>query len=74
MLDQSRRAISLVRALTRQQERPVGFGVSALADLPNLQALIHKAQHSVSNVAVAVRIAHTPELRSALVRGDMDIA
>jgi len=73
-LEQSRRAVALVQAFAKQQERPLAIGLSSLADLPRLHALIQRAQRLTAAVSVSIRTACTPELLSALMRGDMDLA
>ncbi len=73
-LEQSRRAFSLVQAFAKQQDRPLAIGLSSLADLPRLHALIQRAQRLTPAVSVSIRTACTPELIPALLRGDMDLA
>jgi len=73
-LEQSHRAVSLVQAFAKQQARPLVIGLSPLADLPRLHTLIQRAQRLTPAVSVSIRTAFTPELISALVRGDMDLA
>ena len=73
-LEQSRRAFSLVQAFAKQQDRPLAIGLSSLADLPRLHALIQRAQRLTPAVSVSIRTAYTPELILALLHGDMDLA
>jgi DNA-binding transcriptional LysR family regulator len=73
-LEQSRRAVSLVQAFAKQQDRQLAIGLSSLADLPRLHTLIQRAQRLTPAVSVSIRTAYTPELILALLRGDMDLA
>jgi DNA-binding transcriptional LysR family regulator len=73
-LERSHRAVSLVQAFAKQQERPLVIGLSPLADLPRFHTLIQRAQRLTPAVSVSTRTAYTPELVSALLRGGMDLA
>ncbi|HVJ05633.1 MAG TPA: LysR family transcriptional regulator [Candidatus Saccharimonadales bacterium] len=73
-LEQSRRAVSLVQAFAKQQERPLVIGLSPLADLPRFHALLRRTQRLTPAVSVSIPRAYTPELILALLRGDMDLA
>jgi len=50
------------------------IGLSPLADLPRFHTLIQRAQRLTPAVSVSIRTAYTPELVSALLRGDMNLA
>lgn len=73
-LEQSRRTVSLVRAMAHRQTTPIVIGLSALADLPSFQSLVNRVQRSSAASAISVRTAYTPELISELLRGDVDVA
>jgi DNA-binding transcriptional LysR family regulator len=73
-LEQGHRAVSLVRALAKREERSLSIGFSTLADLPSFHALLERAQRSAPTVAITIRTAYTPELISGLLRGDIDLA
>jgi DNA-binding transcriptional LysR family regulator len=73
-LEQGRRAMSLVQAFAKRQERPLGVGLSVLADLPMFNTLIKEAKRATGDIAVAVRAMHTPDLILGLLRGDIDLA
>ncbi len=73
-LEQSRRAVSLMQAFAKQQERPLVIGLSPLADWPGFHGLLQRAQRLTPAVSVSVRTAYTPELILALLRGEMDLA
>ena len=55
-MEQSQRAASLVRALTARENRPVGLGISFLADLTRLERVLQQARHSVRDLSVTNRI------------------
>jgi DNA-binding transcriptional LysR family regulator len=73
-LEHWRRAVSLVRALEREESRQLKFGLSALSDLPRMLALMQKAQKAAPELSMECRHANTSDLLLALLRGKLDIA
>ena len=73
-LEHSRRAVSLVHAIARQEERPLNVGISTLTDLPRLHRIVEQAQRSVAELSMATRNAYTPELVLGILRGTLDAA
>jgi DNA-binding transcriptional LysR family regulator len=72
-LEQSRRTASLVQAFAQQKSRPVVVGLSILADLPRLHTLIKEAERGSTGSSLAIHAAHTPELVTGLLRGEVDL-
>ena len=73
-LEHCQRAVSLVRALEREKGQQLKIGLSALADLPRMLALIQKAQKAASELSMECRHANTSDLLLALLRGKLDLA
>ncbi len=73
-LEQSRRAVSLVRAFVKSHEAPVSLGFSALADPATLRSLIEQSVRTVAGMSLATHSANTPELMRDLLRSDVDLA
>ena len=73
-LEQGHRTVSLVKALAKQQERPVLVGLSLLADSPKFTPIVKEAKRATADVALAVHTAYTPDLILGLLRGEVDFA
>src|SRR6266568_3426413 len=52
-LEQSRRAVSLVRAFVKSHEAPVSLGFSALADPATLRSLIEQSVRTVADISLS---------------------
>jgi DNA-binding transcriptional LysR family regulator len=73
-VEQGRRAVSLVQALARREERPVAAGLSALTDLPRLHGLLEQAERTAPDTSVSILAGYTSELTLDLLRGELDLA
>jgi DNA-binding transcriptional LysR family regulator len=73
-LEHTRRAVSQVRALERKKNQQLKIGLSALCDLPSIQALVQTAQKASPDSEVECSQGATPSLLLALLRGNLDLA
>ena len=73
-LEHCRRAVSLVRALEREKSQQLKIGLSALCDLPRIQALVQKAQKAVPELSTECHQDNTADLLLAVLRGKLDLA
>lgn len=73
-LEQSRRAISLVRSLNREKDQKLRIGLSILCNLPRIRALVETARGASGQVTLECLTGHSSELVRALHRGSLDLA
>jgi len=73
-LEQSSRAMSLVKLWAQRETRPVGVGLSTLMDLEKICAALDRAKKNLPELTLTLQIGDSPQLLLELQRGNLDLA